>query len=83
MQKKYYFGLRQALAIILILLAPITTNARELSGQVTADEGVTLDGAYIHVMQDNWSGEIIRSELLDDTGAFTIQCEGSLSLIHI
>ena len=80
MKRKYRFRLKKALPIILILLAPITTNARELSGQVTADEGVTLDGAYIHVMQDKWSEKILRSELLDDTGAFTIECDGSCLL---
>ena len=31
----------------------------------------------MHVMQNNWSDEIIRSTPLDDTGSFTIECEGS------
>ena len=37
-----------------------------------------LVGAQMHVMQNNWSDEIIRSAPLDDTGSFTIECEGVL-----
>ena len=77
MQKKIHLGIKQALPILLTFLMPFAINARELSGQVIADDGMTLAGAYINVMRDNWSGEILRSKLLDDTGAFTIECEGS------
>ena len=77
MIKNYDFRIIKILATVAVVFSSVTATAREITGQVTANYGVSLVGAQMHVMQNNWSDEIIRSAPLDDTGSFTIECEGS------
>ena len=77
MIKNYDFRTIKILATVAVVFSSVTATAREITGQVTANYGVSLVGAQMHVMQNNWSDEIIRSTPLDDTGSFTIECEGS------
>ena len=77
MIKNYDFRIIKILATVAVVFSSATATAREIKGQVTANYGVSLVGAQMHVMQNNWSDEIIRSVPLNDTGSFTIECEGS------
>ena len=54
MIKNYDFRIFKILATVAVVFSSVTATAREITGQVTANNGVSLVGAQMHVMQNNW-----------------------------
>ena len=77
--KNHHFSINyiKYILVFFMMFSHEILSAREITGQVTPDEGISLVGATIELHQNNWSGEVVQSIGVDSDGKFSLDCESS------
>ena len=69
--------MKKYIILLWFVCFPEILNAREITGRITPDDGILLEGTIVNLYENEWSDTILNSVSVDISGNFSLDCDGS------